>query len=59
MTNQEQYELICEKAEKHDRLVGVIDKIKAEIKEESRFCPLTEGLERALEIIDKYTAEKE
>jgi hypothetical protein len=38
---------------------GVIDKIRAEIKEESRFCPLTEGLERALEIIDKYNAESE
>lgn len=37
----------------------VLDKIRAEIKEESRFCPLTEGLERALEIIDKYTAESE
>ena len=37
----------------------VIDKIRAEIKEESRFCPLTEGLERALEIIDKYKAESE
>lgn len=37
----------------------VLDKIRAEIKEESKFCPLTEGLERALEIIDKYTAEKE
>ena len=38
---------------------GVIDKIRAEIKEESRFCPLTEGLERALEIIDKYRTESE
>jgi hypothetical protein len=37
----------------------VLDKIRAEIKEESRFCPLTEGLERALEIIDKHTAESE
>lgn len=37
----------------------VLDKIRAEIKEESRFCPLTEGLERALEIIDKYMAESE
>ena len=37
----------------------VLDKIRAEIKEESRFCPLTEGLERAIEIIDKYTAESE
>ena len=59
MTNQEQYELICEKAKKYDRLVGAIEKIRAEIKEESRFCPLTEGLERALEIIDKYKAESE
>jgi hypothetical protein len=42
-----------------DRLQDAIEKIRAEIKEESRFCPLTEGLERALEIIDKYTAEKE
>ena len=40
-------------------MIEVLDKIRAEIKEESRFCPLTEGLERALEIIDKYTAEKE
>ena len=31
MTNQEQYELICEKAKKYDRLVGVLDKIRAEI----------------------------
>ena len=36
----------------------VLDKIRAEIKEESRFCPLTEGLERAIEIIDKYKAER-
>ena len=35
----------------------VLDKIKTEIKEELRFWPLTEGLERALEIIDKYKAE--
>ena len=35
----------------------ILDKIKAEIKEELRFCPLTEGLERALEIIDKYAEE--
>ena len=37
----------------------VLDKIRAEIKEESRFCPLTEGLERALEIIDKCMTESE
>lgn len=39
--------------------MSIIENIKAEIEEESRFCPLTEGLERALEIIDKYTEEKE
>lgn len=33
MTNQEQYELICEKAKKYDRLVGVFDKIRAEIEQ--------------------------
>lgn len=31
MTNQEQYELICEKAKKYDRLVEVLNKIRAEI----------------------------
>ena len=40
-----------------DDMLSVIEDIKAEIKEESRFCPLTEGLERALELIDKYIAE--
>lgn len=33
MTNQEQYELICEKSKKYDRLVGVLDKIRAIIDE--------------------------
>ena len=37
----------------------VLDKIRAEIREELKFCPLKEGLECALEIIDKYTAESE
>ena len=31
-----------------------IEDIKAEITDESRFCPYTEGLEKALEIIDKH-----
>lgn len=31
MTNQEQYELICEKAKKYDRLIEILDKIKEEI----------------------------
>ena len=55
---------ICEESFKkmkrlEDEINAVLDKIKAEIKEESKFCPLTEGLERALEIIDKYKAESE
>lgn len=33
MTNQEQYELICEKSKKYDRLVGVLDKIRAIVDE--------------------------
>lgn len=38
--------------------LSVIEDIKAEIEEESRFCPLTEGLECALEIINKHIAER-
>lgn len=60
MTNQEQYELICEKAKKYDRLVGVLDKIRSEI------MSLTDGdtPERiwnvdVLQIIDKYRLESE
>lgn len=37
MTNQEQYELICEKAKKYDRLVDVLDKIRAEIDEQIKY----------------------
>lgn len=54
MTNREQYELICEKAEKYDRLVGVLDKIRAEIEAE----PYVSKME-VLDIIDKYKAESE
>ena len=39
--------------------MSVIEDIKAEIEEESRFCPLTEGLECALEIINKHISGKE
>ena len=56
-----EHRLIAEWLEDYKRLLkqeSVLDKIRAEIKEESRFCPLTEGLERALEIIDKCTAER-
>ena len=57
MTNQEQYELICEKAKKYDRLVEVLDKIRAEIIElRSR---QNVGVLECLDIIDKYKAESE
>lgn len=56
MTNQEQYELICEKAKKYDRLVDVLDKIRAEIKAISGDI---ETIADVLTIIDKYKAESE
>ena len=57
MTNQDQYELICEKAKKYDRLVEVLDKIRAEIIElRSR---QNVGVLECLDIIDKYKAESE
>lgn len=55
MTNQEQYELICEKAKKYDRLVGVLDKIRAEIDSHcSDNRDRNDGLYIAMKIIDKY-----
>ena len=57
MTNQEQYKLICEKSKKYDRLVGVLDKIRAEIVE---LCKTQNvGVLECLDIIDKYKAESE
>lgn len=64
MTNQEQYEIICEKAKKYDRIVEAIDNIRAEIEH----LTITEGGEdyirkmaelcslkfKVLQIIDKY-----
>lgn len=65
MTNQEQYELICEKARKYDRLIDDLDKIRAEIKALSNANPsywhsgdMVER-EEVFEIIDKYKAESE
>ena len=62
MTNQEQYELICEKAEKYDRLVGSLDKIRAEIEHLTYYwCevnPIT-VIDEVLQIIDKYKSESE
>lgn len=63
MTNQEQYELIWEKAKKYDRLVGVLDKIKAEIEQERVGYPPSadyyKAIMKCLQIIDKCKAEKE
>lgn len=63
MTNQEQYEIICEKAKKYDRLVEILDKIKTEINTEIQkmymFRDYTNGLAKVLEIIDKYKIESE
>lgn len=62
MTNQEQYELICEKAKKYDRLVDVLDKIRAEIEDEGAMFPDGEffvSIYRINEIIDKYREEQE
>ena len=59
MTNQEQYELICEKAKKYDRLVEVLNKIRAEIyllhhHPKLDFIKNDEVVEMVLEVIDKY-----
>ncbi len=68
MTNQEQYELIWEKAKKYDRLVEALNKIKAEIDllsdKECYGTTITlyswEGMKRKVfGIIDKYQKESE
>ena len=69
MTNQEQYELIWEKAKKYDRLVGVLDKIRAEIESIEHYGTNNghdfglrtpdEIKKDVLIIIDKYKAETE
>lgn len=66
MTNQEQYELICEKAKKYDRLVDVLETINTEIKEAplaSRtgdymtYTHVVDFKKQVLRIIDKYMQE--
>lgn len=74
MTNQEQYEIIWDKANKYDKLVKVLDEIKDEIKQlTSRYTISRErgGMgqvewsdrlikeDDVLQIIDKYKADKE
>lgn len=46
MTNQEQYELICEKAKKYDRLVEILNKIMEEME--------SNNINGILQIIEKY-----
>ena len=58
MTNQEQYELIWEKAKKYDKLVDVLDKIRAELKQYNE-NPANYPVDMikiadVLQIIDKY-----
>lgn len=66
MTNQEQYELICEKAKKYDRLVEVFDKMRTEIEKplrDERCFDTADAKAQAialnwcLEIIDKHLKE--
>ena len=61
MTNQEQYELICEKAEKYNRLVELLESAVLEIQKLPKISyPITpygrEFISRddVLSIIDKY-----
>ena len=65
MTNREQYELICEKAEKYDKLVEILDKIRAEIEALPKTYPFLNHIytyvkeDDVKKIIDKYKAESE
>ena len=63
MSNQEVYEIMCHKAEKYDKMVDVLDKIRAEIEEPLK---INKGIHTdsakaqaialswCIEIIDKY-----
>ena len=61
MTNQEQYEIIWDKADKYDKLIKALDKIRAEIESLPNANPSYwhsgDMVERVdvLEIIDEYT----
>ena len=62
MTNQEQYEIIWDKANKYDKLIKALDEIRAEIDvarfidKDTKLCKNANasGLEVAMQIIDKY-----
>jgi len=65
MTNQEQYEIIWDKANKYDKLINALDKIREEIKALSNanpsywHCGDMVEREEVFDIIDKYKAESE
>lgn len=61
MTNQEQYDNIWDKANKYDKLIKVLDKIRSEIQGlRNCSCSCSDGIIDDVEdIIDKYKAESE
>lgn len=64
MTIQEQYEIICKKAKKYDKLIGVLDKIKTEIESMDfdfgdYYDHTEEIVEMVCEVIDKYRESEE
>jgi hypothetical protein len=65
MTNQEQYEIIWDKANKYDKLIKALDKIRTEIEGKYRIIlkdtpkddwavRWNDCLDEVLQIIDKY-----
>lgn len=66
MTNQEQYEIIWDKADKYDKLIKVLDKIRTEILKLDDINPdypmdrtIHISRNEVLQIIDKYKTESE
>lgn len=65
MTNQEQYEMFCDKARKYDKMVDVLNKIRNDIEFEmndlyrqssidQRTLAIIHACQRHIEIIDNY-----
>ena len=59
MTNQEQYDNIWNKADKYDKLIKVLDEIKAEIDTPNRGSYDYYIVDRIEEIINRYKVESE
>ena len=63
MSNQEAYEIMCHKVERYDKMVDVLDKIRAEISEYKDdmiiHAERNEMIDIVLGIIDKYTGVRE